>query len=230
MEKYTKVKKFDLSDVKNQEAVHLLFGISYQGKDSKKKDKDFRLEGLNTNKVYLYPNNDFPLFIQMEERKIDIKNNKEDYYGRKIKSTDLASNKVGERELKNIRLYRNDLKRDLLKAMGVLTTRKNFEFMEELYVSGDPTERKKGETLISELMNEYDLFCDQLANFILSLVHCLYYEGQTLKDKPTKVLELVYQKSIDLCNPIRTQFEKELIEEYQIVDLAKKVLGEDYKP
>ena len=234
MEKYTKVKKFDLSDADMLACVHMIFGISHSpayGNADKIKQgftDEHLLLGLRSNKAFLYPNTDFPILRQMEMQKHKVLNNAADSNGKTVISVDLSTDIVNKKQLILIKQYRDDLKRDLLKAMGVYYKRKQYELMEELYVSGNPTERKKGETIISELLKEYDVFCDQLATFILGLTHALYYEPNTLRDRPTKVLELIYQKAIALCHPIRKQFEKELIEEYAIVDIAKKVLGDQF--
>ena len=107
--------------------------------------------------------------------------------------------------------------------------------MEDLYVAGNPynalsnpKDRKMGDNAVHDLMQDYDVFCDQLATFILSLTHAIYYEPNTLRYRPTKILEPLYQKAINLCKPIKTQFENELLEEYQLVDMAKKVLKGDF--
>ena len=240
MERDTKVKLFNIYETNSLRAAHQLFGIPYHEKptdDIKKKYKmngTHKLAGLRSNEIFFFPNTDFPIFRQMTTHELSTNAKIVDYEGREVVNVGADTVRIGPETYQKFRQYRDELRRNLLKSMGVHRTRKQYDEMEELYVAGNPYDaisnphgRVKGDTIISRMLEEYDMFTEQLANFILSLTHVLYYEPYTLRDKPTKILETVYKQSIELCMPIKKAFEKQLLEEYVMVDLAKKVLGAD---
>ena len=134
--------------------------------------------------------------------------------------------KVGAKALIALFIYRNNLRQTFYEIIGYHKKKDDFDFLNR-----QVNKIKKGETVdayetrltttfIGKKIERYDAFMKCLCDFALMLTHNLYYKGNTSEmERVGQPLQHVFKRCLKLVEPIKTQFESELDEEFNTEDV-----------